>query len=347
MAFFGRKREQDKLKRGWGRAIVESVYTGDELDRLLSAVDTVAEAFGNPISKRLADELVHGKFTGPRTAVNSLRKEGLPALPAIPAIGAWIRSSIGRIPDDAAGYGVREGLLTLADFRRIVMEQAMGGSPPLREALKVLAGFLEGDVEASARELLTTANGRAARGAISYLRDSRGEMQASLDAIEGYLDEHPGETGDGDFDYGRNDAMYAMQDLAARIRRTVPTEPSAGTAAQPATAPLIAEVTLPDKDPPVDDFDDDDDADDDAAAEERELRRLIIAAEIAKNAAIAALLLDRVRTDPDAQVRAAALDALRLGISDAETLLDTARACMADDAPYVRMAAVRLLSRLV
>ncbi len=343
MAFFGRKKEQEKRGRGWGRAIVESVYTGDELDRLLSAVDTVAEAFGNPISKRLADELVHGTFTGPRTAVNSLRKEGLAAMPAIPAIGAWVRSSIGRIPDDAAGYGVREGLLALGDLRRMVMEQAMGGPPPLREALRVLAGFLEGDVEASARELLTTANGRAARGAISYLRDSRGEMQASLDAIEGYLDEHPGETGDGDFDYGRNDAMYAMQDLAARIRRSVPTEPSAGAAAPTATAPLIADVTLADKD--FDDTDDDDDDDDDA--EERELRQLNIAAEVAKNRAIAALLLDRVRTDPDAQVRAAALDALRLGISDAETLLDTARACMTDNAPYVRIAAVRLLSRLL
>jgi hypothetical protein len=345
MAFFGRKKEQEKRGRGWGRAIVESVYTGDELDRLLSAVDTVAEAFGNPISKRLADELVHGTFTGPRTAVNSLRKEGLAAIPAIPAIGAWVRSSIGRIPDDAAGYGVREGLLALGDLRRMVMEQAMGGPPPLREALRVLAGFLEGDVEASARELLTTANGRAARGAISYLRDSRGEMQASLDAIEGYLDEHPGETGDGDFDYGRNDAMYAMQDLAARIRRSVPTEPSAGAAAPTATAPLIADVTLPDKD--FDDTYDDDDDDDDDDAEERELRQLNIAAEVAKNRAIAALLLDRVRTDPDAQVRAAALDALRLGISDAETLLDTARACMTDDAPYVRIAAVRLLSRLL
>ncbi len=328
-----------KPKRlGWGRAAVETVYAGEPLAELLSAIEITADVFGNPVTSRLADELIPGKFAGPRTAVNSLRREGISAIPAIPAIAAWARSCIGKIPDDNAGYGVRESLFTLGDLRKIILGQGRGGSDAIRPALETFAGFLDGEVEDIARLLITTPNGRADRGAISYLRSSRGQIKASMDALGEFLDNHPGETGDGDFDYARNDAMYALQDLASRLRAQTPATP------QPdAQVPTIAEVSLDSEDHNnIDDDDDDDDVDDDIHFPSRRQRLSPQQRDV-----VSELLIEAAQHDSEPMVRAQALDALNPHTGAAEPLVALARTCLTDDAPAVRSAAVRLLARLL
>jgi len=358
MGFFGRKQDKPAKQKnlGWGRATVEVIYTGDARDCLLATIDATAEVFGTAIGSRLADELVPGKFRGPRTAINSLRREGVAAIPAIAAIAAWVRSTIDKIPDDSGGYGVREGLLTLSDLRQIILSQAPSADTEVRAALRVFAGFLDGEVEEVARALLKMEYGRAARGAIAYLRNSRGDLQASLEAIEAYLDDHPGETGDGDYDYGRNDAMYTMQELASRIRANALKSESDMSEAPPVAeiAPHIANVELPSADDDDDDDDDDNDRYPDpshnaanpgrgGAADSSSIRE-----NIREEARIEAreLLRSAARDDPDPSVRISALDNLWIHPGDSELVLELARTCLDSDDPGVRTATVRLLGRL-
>ncbi|MGB1016322.1 MAG: hypothetical protein ACPG4T_19450 [Nannocystaceae bacterium] len=349
MGLFGRKQTKPQ-NLGWGRKTVAIVYTGEASERLLAAVDATAEVFGTPIGSRLADELVAGRFRGPRSAVNSLRREGIAGIPAIPAIAAWVRSTIGKISNDNGGYGVREGMLTLGDLRRMVLSQSMGAEIEVREGLRVFAGFLDGEVEEAARTLITTPSGRAARGAISYLRDSRGDLQASVQALEAYLDNHPGETGDGDFDYSRNDAMYAMQDIASRLRTTASKSEPEPSSPQ---APHIADIELPSDDDDDDDLDDDDLDDDDELPSQGNHATCNRRREAAHSpdldairTQVAELLRTAARDDPDPNVRIAALDNLSLNPGNTELRLELARTCLAAEEPEVRIAAIRLLGRL-
>lgn len=207
-----------KSNTGWGRDVVRVTFAGDERARLLRAIDITAEEFGSPVAQRLADEVVLNRFKGSRSAVNSLRREGIAALPSIPVVAAWIRNSVGRIPDDWAGYGIREGMLTLGDFRKHVWDRTYDASGEGGEALKTFDDFLEGTVQEIAFELLNGPNGRGCRGAISYLRSARQNPERCIEALGVYLDNHPGETGDGDLDCARGDAIYAMQELSQRAR---------------------------------------------------------------------------------------------------------------------------------
>ena len=254
MSIFSRKKNA-----GWGRDAIPGVFDDALTQPLLEAVDATSEAFGSAVAERLADEVVPGRFKGSRSAVNSLRREGLAGLPAIPIIAAWVESSLGRIPDDWAGYGVREGMLTLADFRKNVRARSFDSDGPAAEAITTFEDFLEGHVVSVAIALLNGPNGRACRGSIGYLRGVRRSPQRAVDALTAYLDNHPGETGDGDLDAARGDAIYALQELSERVRateRTVaqspvpatppPERPSKPEAVEPASAE--AQTAAPDFD---------------------------------------------------------------------------------------------------
>ena len=89
-----------KTGAGWGRAALETALEEADLGPLLEAVEVTASRFGSPVAQRLADEVIPGPYKGSRSAVNSLRREGISALPSIPIIATWVQASLGRIPDD-------------------------------------------------------------------------------------------------------------------------------------------------------------------------------------------------------------------------------------------------------
>lgn len=230
-------RRDDGPPDAWGRRLVEATFVGEALERALTVIDGLATVVGSEIADRLANELRVGSWRPSRSAIGALRREKLAALPAAPAIAAWLSSSHRSIPDDAGAYGVREAFHALAELRTIARAN-LHSDAALTPALRTLVSFLDIDVAALARVVVESGSRRASRGAIAYIASTGGDPEPNLAALRTYLDRYPSGSGDDDFEYARSEALRALQELAAQATRSAAAHaPTSASSAPPSRSP--------------------------------------------------------------------------------------------------------------
>ena len=227
----------------WARAFDDALLEG-----LGDAIATLRVAYPSRVAERLEAQVTTRNWHPARSAVGGLREDGPGALASAPVIAAWVAIGAPICPDDYAGYGLREAVITLADLQLALQNKRT--SPPdedTRHALERMARFFEECVEPMLCALLVGPRARVQRGVINYLRRCEvSNLDAIIDALERHVDSSTPPTNDGDYAHGYTDALKVLQTLDARQRaeRATPTSRAATSTAGSATSarPLWEDV---------------------------------------------------------------------------------------------------------
>lgn len=181
----------------YGHRCAAAAFPGADLDGLPRAASPVVAALTVAIDPR--------HWPQSRSAFDALRRQGMDAACAAPAIAGWLALCVDRAVTEEEQHTIHDGLSALADLRA--------------DASDRVALFLDGVFQPWLLSRLVPPLRIWHRGAATYLRAAHGDPTAVVAAVHRFLEalaESPDSAGDGWFAYARAELVRVVGELAAR-----------------------------------------------------------------------------------------------------------------------------------
>ncbi|WP_327003884.1 hypothetical protein OHA72_54005 [Dactylosporangium sp. NBC_01737] len=252
-----------------GGDCIVAAFPDTDTAGLAAAAQAITTSTGSTVGTALTDALDPRHWQQSRSAIGGLRRLGVAALAAAPALAGWVRLCAPVAVTAEEQYTVNEGFLALAELRRLAVTAPE--VPPA--AVAAVTGFLDTTFEASLTSLLAPPLRIWHRGALGYLRGLHGDPERLLPLLHGFLTALDGpQEADPDaawHEYTRMELVSVIADLGPRLDRlrvergwqeafrpAQPPDRPSGRATDPATPPGLtqpggaSDLAPPDLTPP-------------------------------------------------------------------------------------------------
>ncbi|HEY3003995.1 MAG TPA: hypothetical protein VGJ44_16740 [Kribbellaceae bacterium] len=203
-----------------GGDCVAAAFPNVDTTGLAAAAQAISASTGSVAGTALTAALDPQHWQQSRSAIDGLRRFGVAALAGAPALAGWVRLCAPRAVSLEQQHTVFEGLLALAELRRLAADPH--DAPP--QAVAVVTDFLDTAFETSLMTLLVPPLRVWHRGAVGYLRGLHGDPERLMSVLNGFLaalDSSAQPKGDHDSwdEYTRMELVAAIVDLGPRLEQ--------------------------------------------------------------------------------------------------------------------------------